>query len=390
MLYAVIAILCLVVGAGFVYLLIGHKLKEKDETDKLEAQYWQEEKQKLQNNCEQLNNNIKELETNSTNLSANIELLENTSNNLRNNISILSEEINDKQKIIQDENKTIYDIQTRKETINTEYRIKQNEISVLEARRKEVEKNIESLFNSQQEAAEKYFEEAKKSAEQAFDTEIENIANNLEQKRQEAQNEYLKTLEETMNDFQEQISDKTQELRQLDEQLGSLRTLVATATAARKRQEEIDSQQDFYRLQLSEDDIAEIKKLREVLPYLRDKEPLNKVIYKVYYEKPYTDLVGRVIGQGKHTGIYKITNMENGMCYVGQSVNIAERWRQHIKRGVGAEPPTRNKLYPAMLSLGVENFTFELVEECEEKDLDEKEKYWQQFFDAQEYGYSIR
>ena len=106
-----------------------------------------------------------------------------------------------------------------------------------------------------------------------------------------------------------------------------MRTLVATATAARKRQEEIDSQQDFYRLQLSEDDIAEIKKLREVLPYLRDKEPLNKVIYKVYYEKPYTDLVGRVIGQGKHTGIYKITNMENGMCYVGQSVNIAERWR---------------------------------------------------------------
>jgi hypothetical protein len=48
-----------------------------------------------------------------------------------------------------------------------------------------------------------------------------------------------------------------------------------------------------------------------VLPYLRDKEPLNKVIWKVYYEKPYTSMIGRVVGQGKHTGIYKITNLEN-------------------------------------------------------------------------------
>ena len=29
---------------------------------------------------------------------------------------------------------------------------------------------------------------------------------------------------------------------------------------------------------------------------VRDKEPLNKVIYKCYYEKPYTDLIGRVVG----------------------------------------------------------------------------------------------
>jgi hypothetical protein len=36
------------------------------------------------------------------------------------------------------------------------------------------------------------------------------------------------------------------------------------------------------------------------------------------------------------------------MCYVGQAANISERWRQHIKRGVGAETATRNKLYPAM------------------------------------------
>lgn len=57
--------------------------------------------------------------------------------------------------------------------------------------------------------------------------------------------------------------------------------------------------------------------MRSIIPKLRNAEPINKVIWKVYYEKPYTDLVGRVIGSGQHTGIYKITNTINNMCYVG-------------------------------------------------------------------------
>ena len=70
--------------------------------------------------------------------------------------------------------------------------------------------------------------------------------------------------------------------------------------------------------------------------------------------------------------------------------NLADRWKQHIKRGIGAETPTRNKLYPAMLEYGVENFTFEIVEECERSKLNEREDYWQEYFHARDYGYSIK
>ena len=70
--------------------------------------------------------------------------------------------------------------------------------------------------------------------------------------------------------------------------------------------------------------------------------------------------------------------------------NIAERWRQHIKRGLGAETPTRNKLYPAMAQFGVENFTFEIVEKCPAAALNEKEDYWQDYFHAKDFGYSIK
>jgi hypothetical protein len=179
-------------------------------------------------------------------------------------------------------------------------------------------------------------------------------------------------------------------LAEVDTKLTDLTAKLTSAVEAAKRAEELRIKQDFYRLQLAQADIDEITRLREVTPYLRDSEPLNKVIWKVYYEKPYTDLIGRVVGTGIHTGIYKITNIENQMCYVGQAANIADRWKQHIKRGIGAETPTRNKLYPAMLELGVENFTFEIVEECERSKLNDREDYWQEYFHAKDFGYSIK
>jgi len=141
---------------------------------------------------------------------------------------------------------------------------------------------------------------------------------------------------------------------------------------------------------LPQADIDEINKLHDVAQYLRDAEPLNKVIWKVYYEKPYTDLIGRVVGNDIATGIYKITNLENEKCYVGQAVDIAARWKQHIKRGLGAEAPTRNKLYPAMMEYGVENFSFEIIEKCPREQLNDKEDFWQDYFKAKIYGYSIK
>ena len=100
-----------------------------------------------------------------------------------------------------------------------------------------------------------------------------------------------------------------------------LQSKVDAAVAASKREEEKRQEQNFYRLVLPESDLYEITQLRAVEPYLRDREALNKVIWKVYYEKPYTDMIGRVLGTGIKTGIYKITNITNNMCYIGQAVN---------------------------------------------------------------------
>lgn len=171
--------------------------------------------------------------------------------------------------------------------------------------------------------------------------------------------------------------------------LDNLKSKEHAAVEARKRKmEEIDSI-NYYRIQIPEEDIKEVNKLREIIPQLRDPDALNKVIYKIYYEHPVNDLIGRVV-KNQTCGIYKITNTKNGMCYVGQTTNFANRWKQHIRRGVGAEPMTHNKLYPAMMKEGIENFTFEVIENCSSNQLNEREMYWQDFFKAKEFGYSIR
>ena len=276
------------------------------------------------------------------------------------------------------------------EELHTELVALEKQHAALTARRQEIQDSISLLEKQAEESSNAIYKKSWELANEKMSNASEAMSKQYEQAKQTAENDYLETLKDCANSFTSQINDKKNELKKVQDELADLVQKLNSAVEANKRAEEIKQKQDFYRLQLTAIDLDEIKRLREVEPYLREKEPLNKVIWKVYYEKPYTDLIGRVVGTGIHTGIYKITNIENQMCYVGQAVNIADRWKQHIKRGIGAEAPTRNKLYPAMLEIGVENFTFEIVEECDKSKLNEREDYWQEFFHAKDFGYSIK
>ena len=206
------------------------------------------------------------------------------------------------------------------------------------------------------------------------------------------QAEYLQMQTDFVEQFREDNKRKLAAAQELNDTLDELKSAVDSATEVAKRHAEKENFISFHSLQLVAGAKEDIARIHTILPNVSTvcAEAIAKVIWKVYYEKPYTDMIGRVVGSGVHTGIYKITNIENNMCYVGQAANIAERWRQHIKRGIGAEEPTRNKLYPAMLASGVENFTFEIIEECDRELLNSREDYWQEYFKAKEYGYSIK
>lgn len=250
--------------------------------------------------------------------------------------------------------------------------------------------NIEEMKASADSTANAIYEKSLLEMSINLDQSADNMRQKFQQAEEDCQQEYLSVLKDLSSSVSTEMQEKKEQLAQARLVLDELAQKITAAVAASKRQAEIKEKANFYKINIPEADLNEIKKLREIIPYLKDQEALNKVIWKVYYEKPVSDLIGRVVGANKITGIYKITDITNDKCYVGQCVNMAERWRQHIKRGLGAEPPTRNKLYPAMAEKGLENFTFELIEECDASLLDEREDFWQDYFHAKDYGYSIK
>lgn len=263
-------------------------------------------------------------------------------------------------------------------------------LASLQAKRDEVQSSIFSLEQQAKKSADIFYQKNMEIAQTNLDKSLENASNYYTTQTEQYQSEYKEMMADCALSVSNLLNQKKIELEQLDLAIKEQSEKVNASVEASKRAEEIRSQSDFYKLIIPEEDLDEIKELREVEKHLRNPEPLNKVIWKCYYEKPTTDLIGRVIGSGTHTGIYKITNLTNQMCYVGQAANLAERWKQHIKRGLGADPVTKNKLYPAMKAIGVENFSFEVIEECERSKLDVREDYWQDFFKAKEFGYSIK
>ena len=76
------------------------------------------------------------------------------------------------------------------------------------------------------------------------------------------------------------------------------------------------------------------------------------------------------------------------MCYIGQAKNIRERFREHLKCGLGIDTPAANKLYQAMLQEGIDNFTFELLEECAAANLNGKESFYIDLYNSYDYGYN--
>jgi hypothetical protein len=79
-------------------------------------------------------------------------------------------------------------------------------------------------------------------------------------------------------------------------------------------------------------------------------------------------------------GIYKITHRVTGKAYIGQSIDIFRRWKEHISF-VGNEEDWQ-VIKRALHKHGITEFTFEILEECSKEDLNNREIYWISYFNT--------
>lgn len=81
-------------------------------------------------------------------------------------------------------------------------------------------------------------------------------------------------------------------------------------------------------------------------------------------------------------GIYKITNKILNKHYIGRSIHIEDRWKEHI-RGKGS-----SLLFTDFQKYGLDNFSFEIIELCTEDIIHQRERYWIEYYGSFVDGYN--
>ena len=210
----------------------------------------------------------------------------------------------------------------------------------------------------------------------------------LEDNYKAKEKEYQQLEDLLYENFNKQQDDVLEEINKCQEELDKIKATRAASIAAAVREEEIKQQLDFYCLQPKPADINDIQTLERIKPKLNNPRILSMLIWSTYFQKDMTALCNKILGTEQITGIYKITNQENNKCYIGQSVNVSNRWKDHAKHGLGIDTPVGNKLYKEMQEYGIWNFSWELLEKCPREQLDEKEKYYIALYSSNEFGYN--
>ena len=274
-------------------------------------------------------------------------------------IEIINEKIKRENEKIYKENESLLE---KQRLINSFYEQKQKELDTIQKSIEESEQVSRNAFENYMDTLDKEYELKEKEYHAAIDL-----------------------LNKSYGDIQNKVNAEIDQIRIDLDKISATRT---AAIQAQLEEEKIQQQAEYYSLSIDDVDKRETKILQSIENELRDPRPIRMIIWQTYYSKKANELAARVLGTEEKCGIYKITNKTNKLCYIGQAKKIRERWREHMKCGLGIDTPANNKLYQAMYKEGIDNFTFEMLEECATADLNEKEAFYINLYNSYDYGYN--
>ena len=239
-----------------------------------------------------------------------------------------------------------------------------------------------------EESAEAYAKAMHDKASASIESDIKELEKYYNTAKEDFNKEYLQMMDDLSKDMSNIIQAKQTQIDDLEGQRRKLSDSIAATIQARVREKEIKEQLDFYCLKLEPADAADIENLIKIKSRLNKPRILSMLIWQTYYQKPMTQLCNDVLGTKIVTGIYKITNQLTGQSYIGQARDVASRWKEHAKCGLDIDRPAGNKLYQSMIEDGLQNFSWELLEECTPIELNEKEKNYIEMYQSFEFGFN--
>ena len=198
------------------------------------------------------------------------------------------------------------------------------------------------------------------------------------------------SFEKTMAEMDAQAEAARTQIETLTKEIAEYSAKQVAINEAILRQRALEEQQDFYRVCLGPEAANDVEILKAARQNLKKPEIIDKIIYDNYIAKPVLEMIKRVLQNTTCSGIYKITCIKTGEIYIGKSVDIKSRWQQHCKSAFNCGTIAHSLLHTKMKQYGIENFTFELVEQVPKEQLSEREKFYIDFYKTKETGLNER
>lgn len=258
-----------------------------------------------------------------------------------------------------------------------------NLINLCDKRNQQCEKLNNKIIQIKKKADQTYEEEKWKTNERV--REFKRVA-------EQSANYFFDNLEKQYQIAEAGHSQKMTRLKEeLDGASADLQKLKDTRKAAHEailKQQEIKSNKENYCLIPSSFELQDIHALTRLRESFHKPRVISMLIWQYYFQPIAKKQFPIILQSDTKIGIYKITNLKTDQSYIGQSVDIYKRFCDHCKAGLGIDTPAGNKLYKSMQEYGLQNFTFELLCQCSKQELDEKEKYFIELYQADLYGYN--
>ena len=309
-------------------------------------------------------------------------------NEYQTQIQKVKEQLDSEQQVLNQYNSKLVDVRIKVNTEQQKLTDLYNQLDSVETSLQDSREEYHNLINNKIKEIDISMEEQRKKRQADLDSDFETRKRNIElaledtvkecddqaEQAKSIMAEIIQQCTDTSNEYYQKVADAQERFNSIE------RTLA---------QYEKDKQAKlFYTIQLPEefrDDIEFL--LTTVTAKVQHPDIISKLVWAEYV-KPNLDNTFKRIEIKAEPGIYKLTNIDTGKCYIGKSTNVKTRIADHFKSSIGIKSIADQAVHHAILKEGFWNWSIEVITYCDKDKLSELEKYYIEFFKSQEFGYN--
>lgn len=237
----------------------------------------------------------------------------------------LDQEIQEQLNSIAQNIKTINEHKVNLEYIDSNVKNKQQQLD-------DLQRNVTNTIDNQKKLSQVAFENYCDALIKSYEEKEKEYNENLERLNQayaDAQEREMNSLEKVKEECNKLIEEDRERVKEqmaaAQEILDKIRATRDAALKAQLREQEIKENNDNFRLKMSEVNLKDINLLKSIQPQITNSIVIDKIIWSNYYQPIAKARFPQIIGKPTACGIYKLTDLNSGLAYIGQSVDICDR-----------------------------------------------------------------